>query len=191
MDEALGLPTEKAARIALRTQQIIAHESGVANTVDPVAGSYAIEKLTNDLEAEATALIAEIDKMGGMLRAIEKGWVQRQIQEAAYKFQREVEMGDRTVVGVNEFSIRDEEPPELLKVDDGPERLQLAKIKKVKAERDGAAVQAKLEALRKAAHTKENIVPFILDAVRGYATLGEVCNTLRAEWGEYTPRADV
>jgi methylmalonyl-CoA mutase N-terminal domain/subunit len=191
MDEALGLPTEKAARIALRTQQIIAHESGVANTVDPVAGSYAIEKLTNDLEAEATKLIAEIDAMGGMLRAIEKGWVQRQIQEAAYKFQREVELGDRTVVGVNEFSIKDDEMPELLKVDDGPERLQLAKIKKVKAERDGKAVETKLEALRKAAHTKENIVPFILDAVRSYATLGEVCNTLRAEWGEYVPRADV
>jgi methylmalonyl-CoA mutase N-terminal domain/subunit len=100
-------------------------------------------------------------------------------------------MGDRTVVGVNEFSIRDEEPPELLKVDDGPEKQQLAKIKKVKAERDGKAVKTKLEALRKAAHTKENLVPFILDAVRSYATLGEVCNTLRAEWGEYTPRADV
>ena len=191
MDEALGLPTEKAARIALRTQQIIAHESGVANTVDPVAGSYAIEKLTNDLEAEARLLIAEIDAMGGMLRAIEKGWVQRQIQEAAYKFQREVEMGDRTVVGVNEFSTKDEAPMDLLKVDDGPEKLQLAKIKKVKAERDGAAVKTKLEALRKAAHTKENLVPFILDAVRSYATLGEVCNTLRTEWGEYTPRADV
>jgi methylmalonyl-CoA mutase N-terminal domain/subunit len=191
MDEALGLPTEKAARIALRTQQIIAHESGVANTVDPVAGSYAIERLTNDLEAEATALIAEIDKMGGMLRAIEKGWVQRQIQEAAYKFQREVEEGDRTVVGVNEFQLEGEAPLDLLKVDDGPEKQQLAKIKKVKAERDGKAVQAKLEALRKAAHTKENLVPFILDAVRSYATLGEVCNTLRAEWGEYTPRADV
>jgi methylmalonyl-CoA mutase, N-terminal domain len=100
-------------------------------------------------------------------------------------------MGDRTVVGVNEFSTKDEAPMDLLKVDDGPERLQLAKIKKVKAERDGKAVAAKLEALRKAAHTKENIVPLILDAVRSYATLGEVCNTLRAEWGEYTPRADV
>ncbi|MEK6976421.1 MAG: methylmalonyl-CoA mutase family protein, partial [Candidatus Thermoplasmatota archaeon] len=133
MDEALGLPTEKAARIALRTQQIIAHESGVANTVDPVAGSYAIESLTNDLEAEATKLIADIDKMGGMLRAIEKGWVQRQIQEAAYKFQREVEDNDRTVVGVNDFQTEGEAPMDLLKVDDGPERLQLAKIKKVKA----------------------------------------------------------
>jgi methylmalonyl-CoA mutase, N-terminal domain len=191
MDEALGLPTEKAARIALRTQQIIAHESGVANTVDPVAGSYAIEKLTNDLEAEASKLIADIDGMGGMLRAIEKGWVQRQIQEAAYTFQREVEQGERTVVGVNDFQLEDEQPPELLKIDDGPEKSQLAKLKQVKAERDNAAVKAKLEALGKAAKGKENILPFILDAVRSYATLGEICNTLRAEWGEYTPRADV
>jgi methylmalonyl-CoA mutase, N-terminal domain len=191
MDEALGLPTEKAARIALRTQQIIAHESGVANTVDPVAGSYAIEKLTNDLEAEATDLIAKIDQMGGMLRAIEKGWVQRQIQEAAYRFQREVEDGDRTVVGVNEFSIKDEAPLDLLKVDDGPEKSQLAKLKSVKAERDSAAVERKLAALRVAAKGKDNIVPFILDAVRSYATLGEVCTTLRAEWGEYTPGADL
>jgi methylmalonyl-CoA mutase, N-terminal domain len=191
MDEALGLPTEKAARIALRTQQIIAHESGVANTVDPVAGSYAIEKLTNDLEAEATDLIAKIDQMGGMLRAIEKGWVQRQIQEAAYKFQREVEDGDRTVVGVNDFQTEGEAPMDLLKVDDGPERLQLAKIKKVKAERDGEAVKAKLAALAKAAKGTDSLLPFILDAVRSYATLGEVCNTLRAEWGEYVPGADL
>ena len=191
MDEALGLPTEKAARIALRTQQIIAHESGVANTVDPVAGSYAIEALTNQLEAEATDLIAKIDQMGGMLRAIEAGWVQRQIQEAAYRFQREVEDGDRTVVGVNDFVLEDEAAPDLMKIDDGPERAQLAKISKVKAERDGKAVQAKLDALRKAAKGPDNLLPFILDAVRAYATLGEVCNALRAEWGEYTPRADV
>jgi methylmalonyl-CoA mutase N-terminal domain/subunit len=191
MDEALGLPTEKAARIALRTQQIIAHESGVANTVDPVAGSYAIESLTNDLEAEATALLAEIDAKGGMLRAIESGWVQRQIQEAAYRFQREVEEGTRTVVGVNDFVTEGEAPMELLKVDDGPERSQLAKLKAVKAERDGKAVQAKLEALGKAARGTDNLLPLILDAVRSYATLGEVCNTLRAVWGEYTPRADV
>jgi methylmalonyl-CoA mutase N-terminal domain/subunit len=191
MDEPLGLPTEKAARIALRTQQIIAHESGVANTVDPVAGSYAIEALTNQLEADAARLIADIDAMGGMLPAIEKGWVQRQIQEAAYRFQREVEDGDRTVVGVNDFELEDEQPPELLKIDDGPERAQLAKLKTVKAQRDNAAVAAKLNALRTAARGKDNLLPFILDAVRSYATLGEICNSLRAEWGEYTPRADV
>jgi methylmalonyl-CoA mutase, N-terminal domain len=190
-DEALALPTEKAVRIALRTQQIIAHESGVANTVDPVAGSYAIETLTNDLEAEASKIIADIDAMGGMLRAIEKGWVQRQIQEAAYTFQQEVERNERTVVGVNEFQLENEQPPDLLKIDDGPEKSQLAKLNRVKAERDNKAVQAKLDALRKAAKGTENILPFILDAVRSYATLGEICGTLRAEWGEYTPRADV
>jgi methylmalonyl-CoA mutase N-terminal domain/subunit len=191
MDEALGLPTEKAARIALRTQQIIAHESGVANTVDPVAGSYAVEALTNQLEAEAARLIADIDAMGGMLAAIEKGWVQRQIQEAAYRFQQEVERGERTVVGVNDFTLEDERPPDLLRIGDGPEREQVAKLRKVKAERDGAAVQERLEALRKAARGTDNLLPFILAAVREYATLGEICNALRAEWGEYTPRADV
>jgi methylmalonyl-CoA mutase N-terminal domain/subunit len=189
MDEALGLPTEKAARIALRTQQIIAHESGVASTVDPVAGSYAIERLTEDLEAEATALIQKIDQMGGMLRAIEKGWVQGQIQEAAYRFQREVEQGERKVVGVNDFILEGEQPPEILKVDDGPEKAQLAKLASVKAERDGARVEKALSELRRAAKGSENILPFILEAVRAYATLGEVCNTLRAEWGEYAPVA--
>jgi methylmalonyl-CoA mutase N-terminal domain/subunit len=189
MDEALGLPTEKAARIALRTQQIIAHESGVASTVDPVAGSYAIERLTEDLEAEATTLIAKIDQMGGMLRAIERGWVQGQIQEAAYRFQREVEEGERTVVGVNDFVLDDERPPEILKVDDGPEKAQLAKLAKVKAERDGARVAKALSELRRAAQGSENVLPFILEAVRAYTTLGEICNALRAEWGEYTPVA--
>jgi methylmalonyl-CoA mutase N-terminal domain/subunit len=191
MDEALGLPTEKAARIALRTQQIIAQESGVANTVDPLGGSYAVEALTDQLEREASELIATIDQMGGMLRAIEKGWVQAQIQEAAYRFQREVEDKERTVVGVNDFTLENEQPPDLLKIDDGPEKAQLAKLKKVKAERDTAAVQAKLAALRAAAKGKANILPFILDAVKVYATLGEVCNTLRAEWGEYTPVGDL
>ncbi|HUR62955.1 MAG TPA: methylmalonyl-CoA mutase family protein [Candidatus Thermoplasmatota archaeon] len=189
MDEALGLPTEKAARIALRTQQIIAHESGVATTVDPVAGSYAIERLTEDLEAEATALIQKIDQMGGMLRAIEKGWVQGQIQEAAYRFQREVEEGGRKVVGVNDFVLEGEQPPEILKVDDGPEKAQLAKLAKVKAERDGARVAKALAELRKAARGTDNVLPHILEAVRAYATLGEICGALRTEWGEYTPVA--
>jgi methylmalonyl-CoA mutase, N-terminal domain len=192
MDEALGLPTEKAARIALRTQQIIAHESGVAATVDPVAGSYAIEALTNELEAEATALIARIDQMGGMLSAIERGWVQAQIQEAAYRFQREVEEGDRTVVGVNAYALAQEAPPELLKVDDSAERAQLARLREVKAQRDGAEVARRLDAVRAAAREpKVNVLPAILDAVRAYATLGEICNALRAEWGEYIPKAEL
>jgi methylmalonyl-CoA mutase N-terminal domain/subunit len=190
MDEALGLPTEKAARIALRTQQIIAHESGVANTVDPTAGSYAVEALTDALEHDALALIARIDEMGGMLRAIEKGWVQAQIQDAAYTFQREVEESERIVVGVNDYALEGEAPMEILKVDDGPEKAQLAKLAITKAARDNAAVTAKLAALRQAAREpKANVVPFILDAVRSYATLGEICNTLRAEWGEYVPGA--
>ncbi len=191
MDEALGLPTEKAARIALRTQQIIAQESGVANTVDPTAGSYAIEKLTDDLEREATELITKIDQMGGMLRAIEKGWVQAQIHEAAYRFQREVEDKDRTVVGVNDFVLDDEERQDILKVDDGPEKAQLAKLTKVKGERDNAAVQAQLTKLAAAAKGKENLLPIILDAVKAYATLGEICNTLRTVWGEYVPVGDL
>jgi methylmalonyl-CoA mutase, N-terminal domain len=190
MDEALGLPTEKAARIALRTQQIIAHESGVVNTVDPVAGSYAIESLTDALEEEATALIARIDQMGGMLRAIEAGWVQGQIQEAAYRFQREVESGDRTVVGLNRFAVADEAPPDILRLDDAAEKAQLAKLRKVRAERDAAAVRECLDGLRRAARDpKENVLPHILLAVEAYATLGEVCGVLREEWGEYTPAA--
>ncbi|HLF17195.1 MAG TPA: methylmalonyl-CoA mutase family protein [Candidatus Thermoplasmatota archaeon] len=192
LDEALGLPTEKSAGIALRTQQIIAHESGVANTVDPVAGSYAIERLTNDLERDAAELIAKIDKMGGMLKAIEKGWVQGQVQDAAFRFQREVESGERTVVGVNDFTLEDEPEPEILKVDDGPERSQVAKLRKVRKERDAKAVKAGLEALRKAAKSpKENVVPRILDCVKAYATLGEVCGVLREEWGEYAAGGEV
>ncbi|HUR60798.1 MAG TPA: methylmalonyl-CoA mutase family protein [Candidatus Thermoplasmatota archaeon] len=191
MDEALGLPTEKAARIALRTQQIIAQESGVASTVDPVGGSYAIESLTDALEEEAYGLIAKIDQMVGMLRAIEKGWVQAQIQEAAYRFQREVEDGDRVVVGVNDFQLEGETPPEVMRVDDGPEKAQLAKLANVKAERDSPRVAAALGHLRSAAKGKENLLPPILEAVRAYATLGEICNTLRAEWGEYAPTGNL
>ncbi|MES2154962.1 MAG: methylmalonyl-CoA mutase family protein [bacterium] len=192
MDEALGLPTEKAARIALRTQQIIAHESGVANTVDPVAGSYAIERLTNDIEADALDLIAQIDKMGGMLRAIEKGWVQAHIQDAAYRFQREVEDKKRIVVGVNDFTQKGEAPMDTLRMDEAAEKSQLLKLKEVKASRDSKTVQAHLAALAKAAkEPKTNVLPFILAAVRDYATLGEICGVLRKEWGEYTPSANL
>lgn len=191
MDEALGLPTEKSARIALRTQQIIANESGVTNTVDPVAGSFAIEKLTDDLEREASEFIAKIDDMGGMLRAIEKGWVQSQIQDAAYRFQREVEKDERIVVGVNAFELDKEDEPDVLKLDAGAEAAQVAKIQAVKASRDGAAVNAALDALEKAARGTENVLPFILTAVEAYATLGEICGRLRAVWGEYTPTANL
>ncbi len=191
MDEALGLPTEKSARIALRTQQIIANESGVTNTIDPVAGSYAVEKLTDDLEREAFELIQKIDDMGGVLAAIEKGWIQRQVHDAAFRFQKEVEDNDRTVVGVNDYRLEQEDEPDIQKIDDGPEKAQLAKLAKLRAERDNAAVDAKLEALRVAAQGTDNVLPFILDAVRSYATIGEICGVLRQQWGEYTGSGDL
>ncbi len=191
MDEALGLPTEKSARIALRTQQIIANESGVTNTIDPVAGSYAVEKLTDDLEREAFELIQKIDDMGGVLAAIEKGWIQRQVHDAAFRFQKEVEDNDRTVVGVNDYRLEQEDEPDIQKIDDGPEKAQLAKLATLRAERDNAAVDAKLEALRVAAQGTDNVLPFILDAVRSYATIGEICGVLRQQWGEYTGSGDL
>ena len=191
MDEALGLPTEKSARIALRTQQIIAHESGVTNTIDPVAGSYAIERLTDDLERDAFGTIAKIDAMGGMLAAIEKGWVQRQIHDAAYRFQREVEEDERTVVGVNAFRTGGEEATETLVLDESAEQAQLVKLQALRARRDGARVEAALDDLRTAAEGTANVLPPILEAVRAYATIGEICGVLRQVWGEYRPPADV
>jgi methylmalonyl-CoA mutase N-terminal domain/subunit len=190
MDEALGLPTEKSARIALRTQQIIANESGVTNTVDPVAGSYAVEKLTDDLEAEAFDLIKKIDDMGGVLPAIEKGWIQRQIHDAAFRFQREVEEHNRTVVGVNAH-ISEDEKQDIQRIDDGPEKLQLAKLKALRSERDAGAVTSSLAALKAAAGSSDNLLPHILIAVRAYATIGEISNTLRDVWGEYTGSGDL
>jgi len=189
MDEALGLPTEKAARIALRTQQIIANESGVTNTVDPVAGSYAIEALTNEMEREAFAYIKKIDDMGGMLAAIEKGWVQAQIQDAAYNFQREVEEKNRIVVGLNEFQVAETDAPEFLKLDESAEKAQLQKLAQVRASRNPRDVARALEGLKSAAQGTDNVLPFILAAVRAYATLGEISDTLRDVWGEYQARA--
>ncbi len=191
LDEALGLPTERSARIALRTQQIIANESGVTNTIDPVAGSYAIEKLTDDLQAEAEELIAKIDDMGGVLRAIEKGWIQGQIHDAAFKFQREVEEDERSVVGVNAHVQDVEGAQDILKLDDSAEKAQLDKLAALRAERDAGAVEEALAALAAAANGTDNVLPAILQAVRAYATIGEICGTLRAAWGEYTPPADL
>ena len=192
MDEALGLPTEKAARIALRTQQIVAEESGVVNTVDPFAGAYYVEWLTDKLEAEATALIARIEEMGGMLRAIETGWVQREIHESAYAAQRALETRDAIVVGVNELTHGNEETDvEILKVDPSIEPSQVKRLQAFRARREQARTDAALQALRRAARGTDNLMPFILDAVKADATVGEVCNALRAEWGEYQPPADV
>ncbi|MDN5336685.1 MAG: methylmalonyl-CoA mutase, N-terminal domain [Synergistales bacterium] len=186
-DEALALPSEKSVGIALKTQQIIGYESGVANTVDPLAGSYVVESLTNEIENQAKEYIEKIDEMGGMLVAIEKGYVQQQIQDAAYNYQRAVESGDRVVVGVNRFRKEEaDETRELLKVDPKVGENQVRALKSVKEKRDGEAVRRALEEIRKAARDENlNLMPPIIEAVKVYATEGEICGVLREEFGEY------
>ena len=185
LDEALALPTEDAALIALRTQQIIAHETGVTNTIDPVAGSYAIETLTNEIERAAVAYIDKIDAMGGMLRAIESGFVQGEIQKAAYDFQRAVETKEQIVVGVNDFIAEKENPVPTLRIDPQIELDQVARLKAMRAKRDAARTKSALEELSRRASTGENLVPAILTAVESYATVGEISDTLRRQFGEY------
>lgn len=184
-DEALALPTEESVRIALRTQQIVAYESGVTETVDPLAGSYYIESLTDKIEQEAMNYIKKIDELGGAIKAIEKGYIQKEIQDAAYKYQMEVESGERIVVGVNKFQIEEEDHKEILRVDPEVERLQREKLKALKEERDNKLVEEKLMILKEKASTDENLMPYILDAVKAYATLGEICDVLREVFGEY------
>jgi methylmalonyl-CoA mutase N-terminal domain/subunit len=184
LDEALALPTEEAVTIALRTQQVIAHESGVANTADPLAGSYFLEKLTNDIEAEALEYFRKIDAMGGMVAAIERGFPQREIQEAAFRFQKEVERKERVIVGVNEYVM--EEPPfPILYIDENVAEEQGARVAALKATRDNPRVARALESLKDAARGKDNVMVPILEASRAYATLGEMCDALREVWGEY------
>ncbi len=185
MDEALGLPTENAARIALRTQQVIAHESGVADTVDPLAGSYAIEELTTQLERIATDYIEKIDAMGGMLRAIETGYVQNEIQEAAYEYQCAIETNDAIVVGMNSFESDEETPMPIQRIDERIEREQVARTKAVRAKRNAKDAENALNAIEEAAHGTENLLPRILTAVEARVTVGEISNTLRTVWGEY------
>jgi methylmalonyl-CoA mutase N-terminal domain/subunit len=185
MDEALSLPTEQAARIALRTQQVIAHESGVADTADPLGGSYAIEEITFELEARAKDYIEKIDAMGGMLAAIESGYVQREIQEAAYVYQRAVERKDAIVVGVNQFHTDEPNVIPILKIDDRIEREQVERVRAVRADRDAARADAAIGALAEAASGDENLLPRILACVEAHVTVGEISNTLRAAWGEY------
>jgi methylmalonyl-CoA mutase N-terminal domain/subunit len=185
MDEALSLPTEAAARIALRTQQVIAYESGVADTVDPLAGSYAIEELTSQLEERANAYIAKIDDLGGMLKAIETGYVQREIQDAAYDYQRAVETEDAIVVGVNRFQTDQTEPIPILKIDERIEREQVERLKAVRAKRDAAAADSALSNLTAAASGTENLLPHILTCVESHVTVGEISHSLRRVWGEY------
>jgi len=185
LDEALALPTEDAALIALRTQQILAHETGVANTIDPVAGSYAIESLTNEIEKGAVAYIEKIDAMGGMLRAIESGFVQGEIQKAAYEYQRAVERHEQIVVGVNEFVAAEERGIPTLRIDPQIEGTQIARLQSLRAKRDATRVQAALTELSRRATTTENLVPIILTAVESHATIGEISDTLRRTFGEY------
>jgi len=190
-DEALALPTAESVRVALRTQQIIAYESGAANTVDPLAGSYYVEHLTGEIERQAAAYIAKIDEMGGAVKAIERGYVQREIQEAAYQYQRQVESGERIIVGLNKFQMEEVPPENLLTVDPAVQEAQRRRLAEVKARRDQAAVDRALAALRTAAQGTANLMPPILDAVRAYATLQEICDVLRAVFGEYRPTEEV
>jgi len=185
LDEALALPTEQAALLALRTQQILAHETGVANTVDPVAGSYVIEKLTDEIESAARDYIAKIDAMGGMLRAIETGYVQQEIQKSAYEYQRAVERGEQVVVGVNRFETEKERPIPTLRIDPEIERSQVARLNALRARRDFAKSQRALEEVERRARCSENLMPAILAAVEAYATVGEISNALRRAFGEY------
>jgi methylmalonyl-CoA mutase N-terminal domain/subunit len=185
LDEALALPTEQAALIALRTQQILAQESGVTNTIDPVAGSYAIEKLTDEVEARAAEYIAKIDAMGGMLRAIETGYPQAEIQKAAYEYQQAVERKEQIVVGVNEFVAKEEKPIPTLRIDPEIERAQVARLDALRARRDTAKAKAALAEVERRAATGENVMPAILAAVEAYATVGEISDAMRHTWGEY------
>ena len=186
-DEALALPTEESVSIALHTQHIVAHESGLADVIDPLAGSYYVEAMTNRIEKEAMEYIKKIDDMGGAVAAIEKGYIQKEIQDSAYAWQMDVESGARVIVGVNKYQKENEEPPkDLLKVDASVGEKQKKQLAEVKAKRDNDAVKSALEALRKACEDeKENLMPHILTAVKTYATLGEICGVMRSVFGEY------
>jgi methylmalonyl-CoA mutase N-terminal domain/subunit len=184
-DEALALPSEDSVRIALRTQQIIAHESGVAETIDPLAGSYYVESLTNSIEQKAREYIEKIDQLGGSPKAIEKGYIQQEIQDSAYRYQMDIESGRRIVVGVNKFQIEEEPPKGLLKVDPEVGRKQEEQLKELKSSRDNLAVQEALKELETKAKTDENVMPAVIKCVKCYATLGEICDTLRGVFGEY------
>ncbi|MGD1072881.1 MAG: methylmalonyl-CoA mutase family protein [Bryobacteraceae bacterium] len=184
-DEALGLPTEESARLALRTQQIIAYETGVANTADPVGGSFYIEELTCRMEREALDYISRIDKMGGTLQAIEAGFIQAEIQSSAYEFQRGVESGERVIVGVNRFVMEDRGNPTAFRIDPAMERSRIDCVRELRAGRDAEAWKRALERLRDAARSTENLMPPIIDAAQAFATVGEISDTLREVFGEY------
>jgi methylmalonyl-CoA mutase N-terminal domain/subunit len=184
-DEALALPTEESVRLALRTQQIIACESGVADTVDPLAGSYFVESLTDEIEKKVWEYIEKVDELGGAVRAIEKQFYQTQIAESAYKYQMAIEKKEKIVVGVKEYEVEGEEPPEILRIDESIRAKQIQRLNSTRARRDRKAVERALEELRKAARTDENLLPRILVCVESYATAGEISDALRSVWGEY------
>ncbi|MGN6478097.1 MAG: acyl-CoA mutase large subunit family protein [Flavipsychrobacter sp.] len=184
-DEALSLPTEEAATIALRTQQIIAFESGATDTVDPLAGSFYVEQLTNDVEAAAWKLIEKIDVMGGAVKAVEQGFIQEEIARSAYKYNNEIEDGTKIIVGVNKFTSKEAEETPVFKIDDSIRTVQTEKLKALRAKRDAAKAAACLEAIRQKAMTTENLMPAVIEAVENLCTLGEIADTLRGVWGEY------
>ncbi|MGH9455066.1 MAG: methylmalonyl-CoA mutase family protein, partial [Terriglobia bacterium] len=184
-DEALALPTEASALIALRTQQIIAHESGVANTVDPVGGSYYIESLTSKIEKGARDYIRRIDAMGGVPRAIESGFIQREIQQSAYEYQKAVEAGEKVIVGINRYASDELVSPPILRIDPEGEPAQIARVRGLRRRRDARAAEAALHEVEAVARTQTNLMPSILEAVKAYATVGEVSSALRAVFGEY------
>jgi len=185
-DEALALPTEDAVRIALRTQQVIAHETGVVNTIDPLGGSYYLEDLTNRLEAEAYDYFDRIEKLGGVVAAIVENFFQREIAEASFRYQNEVEAKQRVIVGVNRYELEDEPEIEILRIDPALEQKQIERVQSLRARRDSAAVERSLAALKDASLRKDvNLMPLIIDAARVYATLGEMCDALRESWGTW------
>jgi methylmalonyl-CoA mutase N-terminal domain/subunit len=184
-DEALALPTEESVQIALRTQQVIAHESGVAHTVDPLAGSYYVERLTDEIEAEAERYIARVDEMGGMVQAIEQRYPQGEIEQASYNYQQEIERGERIIVGVNRYQTGDDAQPDILSIGKEAAQSQLARLEKVRSARDGNTVDRALDALEEGARGEANLMPLILDAVQAYASIGEICDRLRRVFGEY------
>lgn len=186
-DEALALPTEDSARLALRTQQVIAYESGVADTIDPLAGSYFVESLTDQLEIKAAEYIDKIDRLGGAVKGIEAGYQQREIHNAAFDYQQAVESKREIIVGVNDFMLASEQPPDVLRIDPALERQQAAKVAAVRAERNQASANKALAAVTAAARDGTNVMPRILDAVRAYATLGEISDAMREVFGEYRP----
>ncbi len=187
MDEAYALPTEKAVRIALRTQQIIAHESGITNTIDPLAGSYFVESLTNQIEEAAMRYIKKIDDMGGILTAIERGFIQNEITDSAYRYQRAVDKGEKIVIGINKYSNNEKVNIETLKVNPEVEEKQKRRLQKLRKQRDNEKVKRALAEIKKVSSSEENLMPAVLDAVKSYVTLGEICNVLKEVFGEYRP----